>query len=164
MLENKLLVEYLSNLLTTHCIPLEEFIKTIKESDVQATDEEMRRWYSILQDQDNILLNQITEETKDVLLLFKQINISDFTEREMKQYFTLETFINNLYEIGLLLDKRLAYINSEIENYSNILHDFYDTLKLVENNTDDQNQNTPIDNLISKLEGLRNTLKGLEDK
>lgn len=164
MLENKLLVKYFSNLLTTHCISLDEFIKMIKESNITATDEEIKRWYSILQDQDNLLLHEITERTKDVLLSFKQINISEFTEREMKQYFTLETFINNLYEMGLLLDKRLAYINSEIENYSDILHNFYDALQLVDNNQDGRNPNITIDKLIDKLEGLKNTMRRLEDK
>lgn len=163
MLENKLLVEYFSNLLATHCLPFEEFTKLIKESDINATEQEMKRWYSTLQDQDNLLLNQITQQTKDVLLLFKQINISDFTEREMKQYFTLETFINNLYEMGLLLDKRLAYINSELENHTNILHNFYDSLKLVGDNTDEQNQNATIDRLIDKLKGLKDSMKKLED-
>ncbi|CAL9736532.1 inner kinetochore subunit Nkp2p [Monosporozyma servazzii] len=162
MMKNTLLHEYFSSLLTTNLLSFNDFVTTLADSNIDATPEQMKDWYSTLQSQDDIILNQIIQEASHMLTIFKEINISDFTEREMKQYFTLETFINNLYDMGLLLDQRLAYINSEIEKYSEVLRRFYDELQLIENSTKDQGNVAIVDNLIQKLDKLKKTVQQLD--
>lgn len=162
MMKNTLLHEYFSSLLTTNLLSFNDFVTTLADSNIDATPEQMKDWYSTLQSQDDLILNQIIQEASHMLTIFKEINISDFTEREMKQYFTLETFINNLYDMGLLLDQRLAYINSEIEKYSEVLHRFYDELQLIENSTKDQGNVAIVDNLIQKLDKLKKTVQQLD--
>lgn len=162
MMKNTLLHEYFSSLLTTNLLSFNDFVTTLADSNIDATPEQMKDWYSTLQSQDDLILNQIIQEASHMLTIFKEINISDFTEREMKQYFTLETFINNLYDMGLLLDQRLAYINSEIEKYSEVLRRFYDELQLIENSTKDQGNVAIVDNLIQKLDKLKKTVQQLD--
>lgn len=162
MMKNNLLHEYFSNLLTTNILSFNDFVATLKDSNIDATPQQMRDWYSALQSQDELILNQITQEASNMLTIFKEISISDFTEREMKQYFTLETFINNLYDMGLLLDQRLAYINSEIEKYSEVLHQFYDELQLIEDSTKDQGNVAIVDDLLQKLDKLKKTIQQLD--
>lgn len=161
-MKNNLLHEYFSNLLTTNILSFNDFVATLKDSNIDATPQQMRDWYSALQSQDELILNQITQEASNMLTIFKEISISDFTEREMKQYFTLETFINNLYDMGLLLDQRLAYINSEIEKYSEVLHQFYDELQLIEDSTKDQGNVAIVDDLLQKLDKLKKTIQQLD--
>ena len=98
-----------------------------------------------------------------ILTMFKEVNISEFLEREMKQYFTLETFINNLYDMGLLLDQKLAYVNSEIENYSQTLQNFYYELKSLGYTLEDDDNSAVINGMVEKLNKLKSNIKEFDE-
>lgn len=162
-MENELLRDYFASLLSTNILSCDEFIKTLRDSNLEATTEQMKDWYSILQSQDELILNQTTEDMGSILTMFKEVNISEFLEREMKQYFTLETFINNLYDMGLLLDQKLAYVNSEIENYSQTLQNFYYELKSLGYTLEDDDNSAVINGMVEKLNKLKSNIKEFDE-
>lgn len=160
-MENVFLNDYFTSLLTTELVTVDEIAAILKDNNISGSSEDVNNFYNIFRNQDISIREQLLVENKVILSTFKKINVSEFAEKEMKQFFTLDILIDNLYNIGMLLDHRLGIINLDLGHYADLLFSTHEEFEKALNNSRNVNDAVYIGKVMKNLDELRSTIKVL---
>lgn len=144
----ELLRDYFQGMLTTNNLSYNEFLNIVKSCDSNIEDTSIREWYSLLLQEDEKNLSDIKGKLDVIVNVLNEIDIEILQKKYKENIFSLESFINNLYNTGMILNNKILNLNSEIEQLTSKLTDFQNDLKSLENANEEARR---IDEIIKSL-------------
>lgn len=160
MVSKELLRDYFQGILNTNILSYSEFSNMVSDYDNSIDPNLVREWYAILLQNDENISIKIKEELENVLNILNEMDIDTLTEKYKQNYFSLETFINNLYNTGMILNNKILSINSEIEDLTNKLKDFQEQLGNLRNSSENFHE---VNKIVAHLKHVQKIIEQLTD-
>ncbi|QLL32205.1 hypothetical protein HG536_0C03740 [Torulaspora globosa] len=133
MSSREVLSQYLLGNQLTSQITLEEFQKIASkslgyETSAVVSKEKMEEWYEAYQERDRIERESIKSRVDQFLKRIERDELCKLETSQLKESFTLEELVDNLYTVDQVLDSKLEALNSSFEATADVFGQFSDIL------------------------------------
>lgn len=130
MSSRDVLSQYLLGNGLTNRLTLEEFEKIVSKSlgDAVVSKERVKEWYEAYQERDQMERESIKSRVDQFLSRIERDEFCKLKTSQLKESFTLEELVDNLYTVDQILDAKLESLNSSFEATADVFEQFSDIL------------------------------------
>lgn len=154
MSSREVLNRYLSGGQLTANLSLQEFQKVVlkgleKDSGTAAYSREaINEWYTTYQQQDQIEREEIASRVDYFLSRIERQEIQNLEKSQLKESFTLEELVDNLYTVDQVLDTKLTLLNDSFQSSADVFDQLSALLKEANQINDKDNMESFVDRLV----------------
>lgn len=133
MSSREVLNQYLLGNQLTDAFTLEEFQKIVskslgKEFGTVVTREKVQEWYEAYQEHDRMERESIASRVDQTLGKIERDELLNLESVQLKESFTLEELVDNLYTVDQVMDSKLEMLNSRFESSAAVFNQLSDIL------------------------------------
>ncbi|QLQ80463.1 hypothetical protein HG537_0D04630 [Torulaspora globosa] len=133
MSSRDVLSQYLVGNQLTSRITLEEFHRIVSESlgyetDAVVSKEKVQEWYESYQERDQMDRESIETRVDRFLSRIERDEFCKLESSQLKESFTLEELVDNLYTVDQILDAKLELVNNSFEAITDVFEQFNNIL------------------------------------